>query len=299
MNKLNLKHLHYFWLVAKEGSIARASEQLHLTPQTISGQIRKLETQTGSELFQKSGRGLVLTDVGRDVFDYADEMFNLVDDLNSYLAGGRKNKQMVLNVGIAMVVPKLLAYRIVSPVATMAEPVRLVCHEAPFADLLANLALNKLDLVIADSPVSGDFRIKAFNHLLGESGVSFFARGRNAPRYRRNFPQSLDAAPVLMPTRSSALRGALEVWFEHHQIIPEVVAEFEDRALMKAFGEAGTGIFTAPTAVEEDVLSKYGVQVVGRSDRLREKFYAITTERKIRHPAVATITSAARTNLFT
>lgn len=298
MASLNLKHLRYFWAVAKEGSIARASEVLHLTPQTISGQLRELEEQLDTKLFTKSGRGLALTDAGRLAFSYADEMFRLGGELEDVLAGRAPGSLLSLRVGIAMVVPKLLAYRVLAPVLEMAEPVRLVCHEAPLVDLLSDLSVHKLDLVLADCPVSPALNIRAYNHLLGESGISFFASPTPAAIYRDGFPASLDGAPMLMPTSHSALRRGLETWFDRLGIHPAVAAEFEDRALMKTFGEAAAGIFTSPTAVDGDVLQKYGVEVIGRTQEVRERFYAISAERRIKHPAVSVITEAARSELF-
>ena len=298
MSSLNLKHLRYFWAVAANGTIARASEILHVTPQTISGQLRELEEQLGAKLFKKSGRNLVLTDTGRVVFSYADEMFRLGDELQDVLEGRIPGAALTLTVGVAMVVPKLLAYRVLEPVLGMQEPVRLVCQEAPLADLLADLSVHKLDLVLADSPMSPTMNIRAYNHPLGESGISFFAARSTARKYTARFPRSLDGAPMLMPTNSSALRRLLEQWFEREKIKPLVVAEFEDRALMKAFGEAGTGIFTTPTAVEDDVVAKYGVRVIGRSADIKERFYAISAERRIKHPAVSAITETARNELF-
>jgi LysR family transcriptional activator of nhaA len=298
MAQLNLKHLRYFWTVAANGSIARASEILHLTPQTISGQLSELEQQIGTKLFTKSGRNLVLTDTGRLVFTYADEMFRLEGELRDLLDGRRIGSALVLNVGIAMVVPKLLAHRVLAPAMQIPEPILLFCHEAPLVDLLADLSVHKLDLVLADSPLSPTLSIRAYNHPLGESGISFFAVPEEAERRRPDFPKSLDGAPMLMPTGSSALRRALELWFSRSGINPVVVAEFDDRALMKAFGEAGAGVFTSPTAVEEDVVRKYGVAVIGRTDEIKERFYAISAERRIKHPAVSAITEAARTQLF-
>jgi LysR family transcriptional activator of nhaA len=298
VQQLNLKHLRYFWVVASQGSITKASDILHLTPQTISGQLRMLEESIGAKLFAKSGRNLVLTDTGRMVYSYADEMFRLASELQDTLEGRPLDKGLILNVGVAMVVPKLLAYRVLSPVMQMEEEVRLVCHEAPLVDLLADLSVHKLDLVLADSPVSPVLNIKAYNHILGESEISFFAQPGAAARYREGFPRSLDGAPMLMPTTSSTLRRALDQWLEREGIRPVIVAEFEDRALMKAFGEAGTGIFTSPTTVEDDVSRKYGVEVIGRVSELRERFYAISAERRIKHPAVAAITTAARNDLF-
>jgi LysR family transcriptional activator of nhaA len=298
MTQLNLKHLRYFWAVASHGTIAQASKVLHLTPQTISGQLSELERQFGTKLFKKAGRNLVLTDSGRMVFNYADEIFRLGSELQDVLEGRTPGAQLTLNVGIAMVVPKLLAYRILAPVLQLEEPVLLTCHEAPFVDLMADLSVHKLDIVLADSPLSPALNIRAYNHPLGESGISFFARESEARQYREDFPSSLDAAPMLMPTQSSALRRSLELWFERIKVRPRMVAEFEDRALMKAFGEAAAGIFTTPTAVESDVLSKYSVTVIGRTEEVKERFFAISAERKIKHPAVAAITEAARLDLF-
>lgn len=299
MSNLNFKHLRYFWAVAANGTIARASEILHVTPQTISGQLRELEEQMNAKLFQKSGRNLVLTETGRVVFSYADEMFRLSDELQDVMEGRTPGASLTLTVGVAMVVPKLLAYRVLEPVLQMDESVRLVCQEASLAELLADLSIHKVDLVLADAPMSPALNIRAYNHLLGESGLSFFTVKNKARKYAAGFPDSLNGAPMLMPTSSSALRRSLEQWFERLGIKPVIVAEFEDRALMKAFGEADAGIFTSPTTVEEDVVAKYGVRVIGRTEDIKEHFYAISAERRIKHPAVSAITETARTELFT
>ena len=299
MSSLNFKHLRYFWAVAANGTIAQAAEILHVTPQTISGQLRELEAQVNAKLFQKSGRNLVLTDTGRLVFSYADEMFRLGDELQDVMEGRTPGAALTLTVGVAMVVPKLLAYRVLEPVLSMTESVRLVCLESSLADLLADLSVHKIDLVLADAPMSPTLNVRAYNHLLGESGLSFFATRKAARKYKAGFPHSLNEAPMLIPTASSALRRSLEQWLEQQDIKPVMVAEFEDRALMKAFGEAGAGIFTSPTAVEEDVVAKYGVSVIARTDEIKERFYAISAERRIKHPAVSAITEAARTGLFT
>jgi LysR family transcriptional activator of nhaA len=296
--KLNLKHLRYFWAVASHGSIARAAESMFLTPQTISGQLRELEEQVGAKLFQRDGRQLVLTETGRMVFSYADEMFRLGLELQDMLAGRTPGSAITVKVGIAMIVPKLLTYRVLEPVLQMPEPVSLICHEAPLVDLLADLSVHKLDLVLADSPVNPALNIRAYNHPLGESGITFFAVPEQAEALSAEFPASLDNQPMLMPSSGSNLRRSLEGWFEQSGIQPQVVAEFEDRALMKAFGERGSGIFTTPTAVEDDVLDKYGVAVLGRTEDIRERFYVISPERRIKHPAVTAITQAARTQLF-
>ena len=296
--KLNLKHLRYFWSVASHGSIARAAEALYLTPQTISGQLRELEEQLDTKLFRRDGRQLVLTETGRMVFSYADEMFRLGLELQDVLTGRTPGSAITIKVGIAMVVPKLLTYRVLEPVLQMPDPVSLVCHEAPLVDLLADLSVHKLDVVLADSPVSPALNIRAYNHPLGESGISFFGVADKAEELREGFPQSLDGVKMLMPSVGSNLRRSLENWFERYAIQPVVVAEFEDRALMKAFGERGSGIFTSPTAVEQDVTSKYGVDVIGRTEEITERFYVISPERRIKHPAVTAITEAARSRLF-
>lgn len=296
--KLNMKHLRYFWAVASRGSIASAAEALYLTPQTISGQLRQLEQQVGSKLFTRDGRGLVLTETGRLVFSYADEMFQLGSELQDVLDGHTPGFALNIKVGIAMVVPKLLAYRILEPVLRLPDTVRLICHEAPLVDLLAELAVHKLDVVLADSPISPGMNVRAYNHALGESGISFFAVPGQAAELRPEFPQSLDGTRMLMPSAGSSLRLNLASWFERNDTSPLVVAEFEDRALMKVFGESGTGVFTSPTAVEQDVLDKYGVEVIGRTEDIKESYFAISAERRIKHPAVSAITEAARNKLF-
>jgi LysR family transcriptional activator of nhaA len=225
-------------------------------------------------------------------------MFRLGNELQDVLAGHAPGSSMTLNVGVAMVVPKLLAYRVLEPVLNMDLPVRMVCHEAPLVDLLADLSVHKLDVVLADSPVNPSLNIRVYNHLLGESSTSFFATRSKARKYASRFPQSLDGAPFLLPSSSSSSRRSLEYWFEQNDLHPFIVAEFEDRALMKTFGEAAAGIFAAPSAVEEEILSKYGVRVIGRSDEITERYYAISSERRIKHPAVSAITEAARSDLF-
>ncbi|MEW8500253.1 MAG: transcriptional activator NhaR [Candidatus Thiodiazotropha taylori] len=296
--KLNLKHLRYFWAVASHGTIVQAAEALFITPQTISGQLRELESQVGSELFRKEGRRLVLTETGRLVFSYADEMFRLGIELQDMLTGRTQGTVITLKVGVAMVVPKLLAYRVLEPVLQMQDPVKLICHEAPLVDLLADLSVHKLDMVLADSPINPTLNIRAYNHALGESGITFFAAPDDAQRLRSEFPVSLHGQNILMPSSGSSLRRNLEIWFQRQQIEPVVVAEFEDRALMKTFGERGTGVFTTPTAVEQDVIDKYRVEVVGRSDEITESFYVISPERHIKHPAINTITQTAKNDLF-
>ena len=295
MNNLNLKHLRYFWTVASLGSITKAAESLFLTPQTISGQISDLEKQVGTDLFKREGRNLVLSETGQLVFSYADEMFQLSNELQDVLSGRTPGTSITLKVGIAMVVPKLLTYRVLEPVLSMNENVRLICNEAPLVDLMADLSVHKLDVVLADTPLNPSLNIKAYNHELGESGISFYSTPDMAKKLKKNFPNSLDGINMLMPNSGSQLRRNLDNWFDIKQISPRIVAEFEDRALMKAFGEAGSGV---PTAVEDDVLQKYGVKVIGRTEELTERYFLISAERRIKNPAVSLITESARNQLF-
>lgn len=296
--RINLKHLRYFWAVASHGSITKASQALHLTPQTISGQLRDLEESIGEKLFAREGRNLVLTETGRMVFSYADEMFQLGIELQDVLDGQTFGIKITVKFGVAMIVPKLLAYRVLEPVLQMNESTNLICHEAPLVDLLADMSVHKLDAVLSDCPINPSLNIRAYNHSLGGSGITFFSVPEHAKKLEKNFPQNLHDFPFLMPSKSSSLRMNLENWFDQHAIKPRVVAEFEDRALMKAFGERGTGVFTSPQTMEEDVLEKYGVRVIGRTDEIQENFYLISPERRIRNPAVTAITEAARANLF-
>lgn len=298
MVHLNYNHLHYFWVVAREGSIARASDVLHVTPQTISGQLRTLEESVGNKLFRKAGRGLALTETGQLVFDYADEMFRIGAELGSVLRDAEPTGPMTFRVGVTDVVPKLVAYRLIEPALKLPEPVRMVCTEGKLAELMADLAVHRLDLIIADSPILPNLSVRAYSHSLGESSLSFFAAEAQADTYRDDFPRSLNQAPFLAPTELSMTRRALDQWLEREKIAPRIVCEFDDSALMKAFGQAGIGVFTAPTAIEQEVRHQYGVAVIGRAPDIRGRFYAISAERKLKHPAVLAISEAARRELF-
>lgn len=295
--RLNFNHLYYFWIVAQSGSLAQASSILHVTPQTISGQLRKFEERLGTRLFQRSGRKLALTETGRVAMSYAERMFEQGDELKEILEGGDIRKPLSCNVGVAMVVPKLIAYRVLQPILNMDLPVRLLCHEAPLENLLADLAVHKLDLILTDSPMNPAYPLKAYNHLLGTSEISFFAARRKAARYRKKFPGSLHRAPFLLPTRTCALRDNLMQWFSRHSIQPRTVAEFEDTALMNAFGEAGAGVYCLPTSIESDIQQRYRVSVIGRSAEIKERFYLISPERRLRHAAVLAIMQGAKSNL--
>jgi LysR family transcriptional activator of nhaA len=298
---MNFKHLHYFWVTAKAGGVMRAGEQLHTTPQTLSAQIKLLEERLGRRLFRKSGRKLELTDDGRVALRYADEIFSLGQELESSLhersAAGSQVRE--LRVGLEDAVAKTVAYRLLEPALSLPEPVRLICTEGRFEDLMAQLALHRMDLVIADEPLTSRLSVKAFNHKLGSSPMSFFAAPALAARLMGPFPLCLNGAPLLAPGPGSSSRPLVEAWLTRHQLTPRVVGEFEDGALMKAFGRQGAGVFVSPSVVEVDTVAQYGVQVVGRSDEIVEDFYAISVERRLTHPGVVAITQAARNELFT
>ena len=298
MEWLNYHHLLYFWTVAKEGSIARACKNLRLAQPTISGQLRALEDQLGEKLFHRVGRGLVLTEVGQVVYRYADEIFFLGREMTDVLKGRPRGRPARLLVGISDVLPKLVAYRVLAPALSLSEPVLPVCHESKPEHLLAELSSHNLDLVLTDAPVNAPLRVRVFNHLLGSCCVSLFAAPALAARYRKGFPQSLDGAPFLLPIESSTLRRSLDSWFDSHRIRPQIAGEFQDSALLKVFGQAGAGIFCAPCAIEKEIQSHYHVQVIGRLESAIEHFYAISVERKLKHPAVVTIVETARSRLF-
>lgn len=298
MEWINYHHLLYFRTVAKEGSITRASRVLLLAQPTISGQIRALEETLGEKLFARQGRNLVLTEFGRVVYRYADEIFTLGQEMSDVLKGRPTGRPQRLTVGVADLLPKLVVYRILAPVLELAEPAQVVCHEDRPEKLLEELAMHGLDLVLSDAPLSPGGRIRAFSHALGSSGVSVFAHADAAPTYRRDFPASLDGAPFVLPIENTVLRRAIDHWFDDHAIHPRIVGEFEDSALLKTFGSAGAGLFFAPTIVESDVRSAYNVSVVGRIPEVQERYYAISVERKFRNPAVMAVLEAAQRGLF-
>jgi len=291
---INYKHLHYFWAVAKAGSIARASERLHLTPQTISGQISLLEEQLGEDLFARVGRNLELTESGRLVLSYADEIFLLGSELEEIVRNIPGGRPLVFKVGVADVVPKSIAYRLLAPALQLPEPVRIVCRENAIDALLAEMAVHRIDLVIADGPIPTGVNVRGFNHLLGDCGITFFAVLKLARKFGKNFPHNLSGAPLLMPGKMTVVQSRLLKWFDRLHIHPRIMGEFDDSALMKAFGRAGTGVFIAPTPIATEVEKQYGVVAIGKTDEVRDHFYAISVERKISHPAVAAITETAR-----
>lgn len=298
MRHLNYNHLQYFWTVANEGSIARASEVLHITPQTISGQLKLLDDVVGAPLFQRAGRGLALTDTGRLVKHYADEIFALGAELSQAVRGTQGRPNPVLNVGIVSSIPKLIAYRVLEPAISGSEPLKVVCVEGSLEGLLADLAVHRLDLIISDHPIPVGMSVKAYNHLLGDSCIAFFSKPAAVRRYRSGFPGSLNGAPMLLPLHASALRRVLDDWFEQAEVDPGVVAEFDDSALLKVFGAAGAGVFPAPQAIAAEIERMYSARVIGVVEDLRETYYAISPERRLKHPAVLDIIEKAREQLF-
>lgn len=298
MRHLNYSHLLYFWTVAREGSIAKASNVLHLTPQTISGQLKLLDDAIGDRLFVRAGRRLVLSDLGKVVFQYADEIFSLGAELAHVARGKAPGMPLVLNVGIVDSIPKLVTYRVLEPALKLDERLKLTCHEATLENLLSDLAVHRLDLVLSDRPVPAGLNVRAYHHLLGGSGVSIFAAPSLAKSLKKRFPQSLKGAPFLMSANSPALRSQLEEWFDAQDIAPVIVGEFDDSALMKSFGQAGVGVFAGPTALEAEICQMYRVQILGQVPNVQERFYAISPERKLKHPAIVAITERARETIF-
>ena len=298
MEWLNYHHLLYFWIVVREGGVLPAAKKLRLAHSTVSSQIKRLEEQLGEALLERRGRSLELTEVGRIAYGYAEEIFPLGQELLDTLRGRPTDQPIRLRVGVTDAMPKLIVRQLLAPAFDLDEPVQLVCEEGSHEQLLADLAIHRLDVVLAGAPVPPGMHVRAFNHLLGECGVTFFASPELATRLRRRFPDSLSGAPVLLPGRLSVSRRALKAWFSEHGIRPRVMAEFSDSALMKVMGQDGLGAFCAPSVIEADLKRQYEVSVVGRTDGVRERFYAISVERRIVSPAVAAICDRARNTLF-
>lgn len=298
MSALNYKHLRYFWAVAKAGSIARASTQLHLTPQSISGQLSELEESLGVALFRRVGRGLELTDTGKRILAYAEEIFSLGDEIMTVVRDESTQPSLPFRVGIADSVPKSVAYRLVAPALQVKESVRLICREGRLTALLADLAIHQLDMVIADRPMPANLNVRGYNHLLGESDVTIFGTAALLSRLSGAFPACLAQAPFLMPGEDTAIRPRLEQWLEAQHLYPRIVGEFDDSALLKAFGQAGAGLFVAPTRIARDVCEQYRVAALGRIPAVSEQLYAITAERRFTHPATLAISQVARDEIF-
>jgi len=294
MTPLNYNHLFYFYVVATEGSIVKASERLNLTPQTISGQITTFEAQTGAKLFDRKGKSLYLSELGQLIYSYAEEIFQLGDEVKHILKKQQPSQWHSFSVGITEVIPKVLAHQLLSPALTMSEKVRLICQEGDQESLLADLAINKLDCILTDQPLQLGSHIKAYNHQLVESGFTFFATQNLVQRYGLDFPRCLSVYPWLMQSKKSAVRTHQSTWLDKQNISANIIAEFDDSALMKSFGQAGLGIFSSPTLIEDYVVEKYKVEIVGRTDEIKEQYYIISPERKIKHPAIIEIVNSAK-----
>jgi LysR family transcriptional activator of nhaA len=297
MEWLNYHHLFYFWTVARAGSIAKAGQELRLAQPTISNQLKTLESNLGVKLLERQGRRLVLTDAGRTVLRYADDIFRTGRELQRAVKGLPTGQRLRLVAGVVDVIPKRMAALLLQPAVDVHPNLTLVCREGPLKELLASLAVHELDVVIADVPASEDVKVKAFSHRLGDCGTTFFAAARHAG-LKKGFPRSLAGAPMLLPAEGTALRRALEGWFDASGLRPEVTGEFDDSALMMAFGARGLGVFAAPRVLEEEIRTQFAVQVIGRADEVREVFYALTVERRLRHPAVVAVAEAARDAVF-
>lgn len=296
---LNFRHLYYFWVVAKEGSITRAAERLDVAIQTISAQLSLLEQSIGKSLLAPQGRRLVLTDAGRVALGYADQIFLLGEQMQELLMSSDTERMMRLTVGISDSVPKLISSRLLEAALSLPERVKLVCYEDNFESLLGDLSMHKIDVVLTDRPVPSGTTLRVFSHLLGESDMMLFGVPELAKKHRAKFPSSLHAAPVLLPTRNNPVRSRIDHWFETHDVRPNVVGEFDDNALLNTFGRSGLGLFPASSALVADVEKQFGAVPVGELAQVREQFYAISNERKIKHPAIDAILSASHGKVFT
>jgi len=295
---LNYHHLRYFWTVAREGGLTKASAKLHVSQPTISAQIQALEGALGEKLFRRAGRNLALTDAGQQVLSYAEEIFSTGQDLLNAVKHRPSSRPLRLNLGVADALPKLVAYRIIEPIFRLPQPVQVSCSEASVSDMLIELASYRLDLVLADEPASSGVTTNVFNQLLGESGVSFCAMPNLATKLRRGFPKSLNGAPALLPMSNTGLRRSLERWFHTVGVRPRLVGEFYDPAFVNILGMHGLGFMTVPTIVVKEAITRFGFRVIGQTEECQQQFYAITAERKLAHPAVISITSNARATLL-
>ncbi len=293
MQQLNYNHLQYFWAVAKEGSISGASKLLHLTPQTISGQLKLLEESVGEPLFHRVGRGLVLTDTGHLVKHYADDIFSTGAELAQRINEKQPDASLVVNVGVVDSIPKLIAYRVLEPVLRLESPVKLVCHEGSLDQLLGDLALHRIDMVLSNRPLPKGLGVKAYNHRLGSSEIGWFAEKKLSEKFTNYSESQLDGAAFLLPETSNVMRREIDAWFEERDITPRVVAEFADSALLKMFGEGGAGVFPSPTAISSEIEQSYQAQLLGLAKGLREHYFAITPERRLKNSAVVHINDVA------
>lgn len=298
MGSINYQHLRYFWAVFRHNSLTRASAELCLTPQTVSVQIRDLEESLGLKLYEKRGRNLALTDTGQIVFRYADRIFNLGKELQDVLRGLPVDRPLEVVIGVSEVMPKIIAHHLIEPVIQTHKPTRIMCREGKLSDLLSDLAVHNLDVVLSDAPIPSTVKVKAFNHLLGECGITFMAQKDLAETLRRDFPNSLNGKPYLAPVRGTVLRQTLDEWFEKHDILPNIVGEFDDSALLKVFGQTGMGFFPIPSVIEKEVSRQYIVEKIAVGEGIYESFYAISVERQIKNPAISAICENSRSKIF-
>lgn len=297
MNWLNYHHLQYFWAVSQEGSVAKASEKLHVTPATISIQLRDLEKQLGVKLFRKAGRGLALTEMGTAVQSYANDIFATGQELLDMVHGRPGEGPILFRVGIKDVMPKLIAYQLLEPTLQTDQEIRVACHEGDVSRLIADLAIHKLDVVLSDTPIDPSMKVKAYSHLLGESDVVLVGTKELAKKVRKDFPDSLNSTPILLPMKDTVLRRSLDIWFDENQIRPQIRGEFEDSAMMKIMGKAGVGVFPVTAIISEEVQAMYRVESIAKVPGVTERFYTLSVERKIKHPAVLAISEVARKKL--
>lgn len=294
MPQINYQHLRYFFTVAREGSVVKAADSLSLSPQTISGQLSVFEDYLGVKLFDRKGKRLLLNNTGKVVYGYAEDIFALGNELQNVLSGQNIGQQFVFSVGIVDVIPKIFSFNLLRTCFELEDPLRLVCREGDLDTLLAELALGKIDLILSDRPLAPGGALKAYNHLLGESGLTFYADKASAKSYKKHFPQSLDQKPFLIGSDNSSQQINLLSWFDELGINPLITAEFDDSALMKFFGQSGYGVFCTPTTIEKHVTKQYKVSIIGRTDEVRERFYAISPERKLKHPGVKLLVDTAK-----
>lgn len=298
MSQLNFHYLRYFWMVAREGGLRKAADRLHVSQPTISAQVKALEEQLGEKLTRRDGRGLALTEAGRRVFEYAEQIFALGDDLVGSVAHPDRARPMRVAIGVTDSLPKLVSYALMRPLFHLQQAVKVVVNEASAGELLVQLAAHRLDVVLTDEPAPSSINLRTFNHRLGECGVSFLATHAVVATLRGRFPRSLDAAPMLLPAHGTALRHSLDHWLQREAIRPHVVVECDDAALMKIAAADGLGVLPIPTVAEGEAISRYDLKRVGRAQDCRQQFYAISAERQLTHPAVLAITSAAREEMF-
>ncbi|MDX1692482.1 MAG: transcriptional activator NhaR [Ketobacteraceae bacterium] len=294
MAQLNYHHLYYFYVIAREGSIVSAAKMLHLTPQTVSGQLSAFEGYLGNQLFDRKGKRLVLNELGKMTYSYAEDIFSLGNELQQALNHQQAGHQIIFTVGVTDVIPKVFSFDLLKTCFAMEEPIRLICREGDLDSLLAELALSKVDLIISDRPLTPGSPIKAYSHQLGDTGLTFYSTKRNAKRLSKGFPESLDQEPFLISGDKSTQRTNLMAWFNELQINPQIVAEFDDSALMKFFGQSGYGVFCTPTIIEQHVTEQYNVAIIGRTREVGEQFYGISPERKLKHPGVKHLVDNAR-----